>query len=61
MAEISLNEVDVAKVKIGQRAIITFDAIDELEITGKVEDVDTIGTVSQGVVSYNVKIIFDTQ
>lgn len=61
IAEISLNEVDIAKIKVGQKAIITFDAIDGLEITGQVADFDTLGTVSQGVVSYNVKIVFDTQ
>lgn len=61
MAEITLNEVDVAKVKEGQKATIAFDAIDGLNITGKVGEIDTIGTVTQGVVTYNVKIVFDTQ
>jgi HlyD family secretion protein len=61
MAEISLNEVDAASVKVGQSVVLTFDAIDDLTLTGKVYDIDTIGTVSQGVVSYNVKISFDTQ
>ncbi|MEK7187848.1 MAG: efflux RND transporter periplasmic adaptor subunit [Patescibacteria group bacterium] len=60
-AEISLNEVDAAKVKVGQRATLTFDAIDGLNITGKVATIDALGTVSQGVVTYNVKIAFDTQ
>jgi HlyD family secretion protein len=61
MAEISLNEVDAASVKVGQSVTLTFDAIDDLTLTGKVSDIDTIGTVSSGVVSYNVKISFDTQ
>lgn len=61
IAEISLNEVDISKVKIGQKATLTFDAISDLTITGKVVEVDTIGTVSQGVVSYSVKIAFDTE
>ncbi|MFA6410791.1 MAG: efflux RND transporter periplasmic adaptor subunit, partial [Candidatus Buchananbacteria bacterium] len=61
IAEISLNEVDVAKVKIGQKATITFDAVTDLTITGQVVEIDEIGTVSQGVVSYNVKIAFDVQ
>jgi HlyD family secretion protein len=61
MAEISLNEVDAAKVKVGQSVVLTFDAITDLTLTGKVYDIDTIGTVSQGVVSYNAKISFDTQ
>jgi HlyD family secretion protein len=61
IAEITLNEVDVAKVKVGQKATLTFDAIDGLTITGQVADIDNIGTVSQGVVSYGIKIVFDTQ
>jgi HlyD family secretion protein len=61
IAEISLNEIDAAKVKIGQKATITFDAISNLTLTGQVFSIDTVGTVSQGVVSYAVKINFDTQ
>jgi len=61
LAEISLNEVDAAKIKIGQKATLTFDAIPELVISGVVADIDAIGTVSQGVVTYTVKISFDIQ
>ncbi len=60
IAEVSLNEVDVAKIKVGQKATLTFDAFPDLAITGQVAQVDSIGTVSQGVVSYGVKISFDT-
>lgn len=61
IAEISLNEVDVARVKNGQKADLTFDAIPDLKINGTVVDIDTVGTVSQGVVTYIVKINFDSQ
>ncbi|MEI6480218.1 MAG: efflux RND transporter periplasmic adaptor subunit [bacterium] len=61
IAEVTLNEVDVAKVKVGQQATLTFDAIDGLSISGKVAEVDLVGTVTQGVVNYSVKINFDTQ
>lgn len=60
IAEISLNEIDVAKVKVGQKATLTFDAFEDLTITGEVAEVDLVGTVSQGVVNYTVKISFDT-
>jgi HlyD family secretion protein len=59
LATISLNEVDIAKIKLGQKATLTFDAIDVLTITGVVSEIDSIGTVSQGVVSYSVKIGLD--
>jgi len=61
IAEISLNEVDAAKVKVGQKTTLTFDAVQDLSLTGQVADIDTLGAVSQGVVTYNVKIVFDTQ
>jgi multidrug efflux pump subunit AcrA (membrane-fusion protein) len=56
-----MNEVDVAKIKLGQKATIAFDAIEDLTMTGTVAEIDTIGAVSQGVVSYNIKITFDTE
>jgi RND family efflux transporter MFP subunit len=61
IVEISLNEVDISKVKVGQKAVLTFDAIEGLTITGTVADMDSIGTATQGVVNYAVKISFDTQ
>jgi len=61
IAEVSLNEVDLATVKVGQKANLTFDAVPKLTISGEVSEIDSIGTESQGVVTYNVKISFDTQ
>lgn len=60
-ASISLDEVDAAKVQVGQSATITFNAISGLNATGTVSEVDQIGTVVSGVVSYGVKIIINTQ
>lgn len=60
VAEVSLNEVDAANVKVGQKATLTFDAVEDLSITGEVAEVDALGTVTQGVVTYNTKILFDT-
>lgn len=61
VAQISLNEVDAAKIKTGEKATLTFDAINGLSITGQVVEIDTMGTITQGVVTYSVKISFDTQ
>ncbi len=61
IAEVSLNEVDVAKVKVGQKATLAFDALPELSISGEVVEVDVVGAVTQGVVSYGVKIAFGTE
>jgi macrolide-specific efflux system membrane fusion protein len=59
-AQIEINEVDIANVSIGQKATLTFSAIDGLSVTGKIEKMDSLGTLTSGVVSYNVTIGFDT-
>jgi len=60
IAVVTLNEVDIVKVKTGQKAILTFSAVDDLTMTGKVIEVGVLGSVSQGVVSYDVVIALDT-
>ena len=60
LATITLNEVDIAKIKLGQKTTLTLDAVPNITLTGKVAEIDSIGTVSQGVVTYVVKINLDT-
>lgn len=57
---ISVNEVDAAKLTVNQKATITFDALPDISIAGTVSSVDTLGTVTSGVVSYDAVITFDT-
>jgi HlyD family secretion protein len=59
-AQVEVNEVDVSNVSIGQKATLTFNAIDKLTLTGKVEKMDSIGTSTSGVVTYNVTLGFDS-
>lgn len=59
-AKVSLNEIDVAKVKLDQKATLSFDAVENLTLTGKVTDIDSLGTITQGVVTYQVKIALDS-
>lgn len=61
IADISLNEVDVSGVTLGAKAVLTFDALTELSLQSRVVEVAAVGNVSQGVVTYNVKIAFDSQ
>ncbi len=58
---LSVNEADAAAIAVGQKASITFDAIDNLTVDGTVAEVDQVGTVSQGVATYTVKVGFDSQ
>lgn len=59
--KVTLNEVDAAKVVIGSAATLTLDALPGTILTGKVTKIDTIGTVSQNVVSYDAEISLDKQ
>lgn len=56
---VSLSELDVAKVKGGQKATITFDALPNQTFTGKVLGIDTSGAVSSGVTTYPATIQLD--
>lgn len=58
LAQVILNESDIVKVKLGQKAKVTFDAIDGLEVEGDIVEINTLGTVTSGVVTYKVKIAF---
>lgn len=59
IVKVSLNEVDIAFVKMGQKVSVTFDAINDLILSGEVSEIDSVGTVSSGVVSYNIKIVLN--
>lgn len=58
IAEITLNEIEAAQIELGQKAILEFDALEGLSVDGRVIEIDVIGSVSSGVVSYGVKIGF---
>lgn len=59
IASFNISEVDIPKVKEGQKATITLDSIADKTFTGKVIAVDRIGTSSNGVINYPVLIQFD--
>lgn len=60
LVSISLTEVDVPKVKEGDRATVTATSQPNKTYTGKVMSVNIVGTVSSGVTSYPVIIQLDT-
>jgi len=53
------SETDVVKVKDGQAATVTFDALDGVSLPGHVCDVAAVGTVIQGVINYDVQVCLD--
>ncbi len=57
--EVSVSEVDVASVAVGQKAALTVDALPGVELVGHVERVSFLGTSNQGVVTYPVTVVVD--
>lgn len=57
---VNLTEIDVVKVKPGQKVTLTLDSHPDKTFTGKVSAVNTNGSVSSGVTTYPATITFDT-
>lgn len=57
---INLTEIDVPKIKIDDKATVTFDAFSDKTFTGKVISIDMVGSVSSGVTNYPTVILLDT-
>lgn len=51
---VTVSEVDIAKIKIGQTAQVTFDALTGKTYSAQVVTIAPVGTVTQGVVNYQV-------
>ena len=58
-AQVQINEVDVPNVALDQKVMMTFNAISNFSVSGKIEKMDSLGTITQGVVIYNATISFD--
>ncbi|MEE8413375.1 MAG: HlyD family efflux transporter periplasmic adaptor subunit, partial [Dehalococcoidales bacterium] len=56
---VEVDEIDILKVKIGQRAIIKIDALLDLSLEGKVSSISLLPIIKTGLVMYDVKIKFD--
>lgn len=59
-ANVNLSEIDVVKVKAGQKVTMTLDAYPDKTFTGKVVVVNTNGQVSSNVTTYPTTIQFDS-
>jgi RND family efflux transporter MFP subunit len=58
-ATVTLAESDISAAAVGQKVTLSFDALTDFTLTGKVTRVDTVGTNSSGVVSYSAIITPD--
>jgi len=57
---VGLSEVDVPKVKVGQKVTVTLDSLADKTFTGVVATVDRVGATISNVTSYTAKIKLDS-
>jgi HlyD family secretion protein len=57
--DITVDEIDIAKVQVGQPVSVTLDALPGVELTGKVDRIASTSTTVNGVVSYAVRLVID--
>ncbi len=56
LVDVEITEVDINRIRPGQPAMMTFDAIPEKEYSGRVAEVASIGNSAQGMVNFTVTI-----
>lgn len=56
---VTVDELDIPKVKIGQKARVTLDAITDKTYTGEVSNIAVVGKTSNSVTTYDVTINID--
>lgn len=55
----TIGEADVVKLKLGQVATVTVDAVGTAKMTGKVTSLDPVATIAQGVPVYGIDVTID--
>jgi len=53
---IYIDETEIGQIQIGQPVVMTLDAFLDEEIEGEVTAIKSIGTVSEGIVTYEVRV-----
>jgi multidrug efflux pump subunit AcrA (membrane-fusion protein) len=56
---VAFSESDISKIKVGQTANVTLEALSGVELAAHVSAISTLGTSSSGVVSYNATLSLD--
>ncbi|MDD4151324.1 MAG: efflux RND transporter periplasmic adaptor subunit, partial [Candidatus Gracilibacteria bacterium] len=56
---VNLDQVDIAKVKVGTKATVTFDAYSTENVSAVITAIDTAPVTTSGVTSYKVTLILD--
>lgn len=56
---VAFSESDIAKVRVGQPATVTLDALSGVELGARVSAISQLGAISSGVVSYDATLTLD--
>jgi macrolide-specific efflux system membrane fusion protein len=56
---VAFSESDISKLKVGQTATVTLDALTGVELGAHVTSISPVATTSSGVVSYNATLTLD--
>jgi hypothetical protein len=56
---VAFSESDISKIKVGQPATVTLDALTGVELAAHVSAISTLGTTSSSVVSYDATLTLD--
>ena len=59
-ATVNLTEIDITKIKAGQKATVTLDAFPGKTFAGTIAAFDTYSSTTSGVTSYPATLIFNT-
>lgn len=59
VVEVLLDESDVAQLTVGQKAHVTFDAFDDVEIGGEIVAIAPTANIQSGIVLYPVTVALD--
>ncbi|MGE5220809.1 MAG: efflux RND transporter periplasmic adaptor subunit [Omnitrophica WOR_2 bacterium] len=57
--DVTVAEIDIPRIQVGQAVNMTFDAVANKKYQGKVIEVSQVGTSTQGVVQFGVTVEFD--
>ncbi len=59
--DMSIDELDIANVEVGQRVDITAEAYEDEQFSGYVDKISIVGNSEQGVTTYPVTVIVDSE
>lgn len=57
--ELDIDEIDIGQIQVGQKALVTLDALPGVELEGRIDFVASAATAEGGVVTYTVRLVLE--